>query len=147
MVKKGIKSTIVVLLLLGIFTGLAAATSYLEPSDLMNYKSTSNKDISVPYGTSTTYSCTIGSTSSDVDWCKFASSVGDHQQLFIDADAYLNYIAGYMISPQNQQLGWVSYMNGNSGPAYAVATTTYLKFLNEKSRTGRYYFYLTRSAS
>lgn len=147
MKSKRIKLMFVALMLLGIFAGVAAATSYIEPPDLMNYKSTSNAAINVPYGTSTTYSCTIGSTSSDVDWCKFTNRVGDHQQLFIDADAYLNYIAGYMISPQNQQLARVSYRYGNSGPGIAVATTTYLDFLNENSRTGRYYFYLTRSTS
>lgn len=98
-------------------------------------------------GTSTVYGCTISPASSDIDWCKFACDDDNHLQLCIDRDAYLNYIAGYIISPQNQQLGRVSYMNGNYGPAYADGSTTYLKFLNENSRIGSYYFYLTRSTS
>ena len=95
MKSKTIKSTIVVLMLLSIFTGLAAAIDdiYLEDEeDLPNDRDNVSSSISLPYGSSDIYHANIN-PGSDEDWCKANCNSGDHFDILIDSGAYRNYIS------------------------------------------------------
>lgn len=100
MKSKTIKSTIVVLMLLSIFTGLAAAIDdiYLEAEeDLLPDKKIDIPDdsyIFLPYGSSDIYHANID-TDEDIDWCKADCISGDHFVIFIDGGAYNAYVAYY----------------------------------------------------
>jgi hypothetical protein len=90
MKSKSIKLTFVVLMLLSIFTGLAAADTYLEPGDLSNSKSGATL-ISLPIGTSDVFHANINS-GSDLDWVKANVNAGNYIDILLNAGAYNAYV-------------------------------------------------------
>ncbi|HII00977.1 TPA: hypothetical protein HA351_04750 [Methanosarcinaceae archaeon] len=104
MIKKSIKSTVVVLLLLGTFTGLAAAVDdiYLEEEDDLpdtRAQIPSQAFVDFPYGASDIYHANIDDDEDD-DWFKAACISGDHFDILIDSGAYNGYV-GYFAEDQN----------------------------------------------
>jgi hypothetical protein len=147
MIKKSIKSTIVVLLLLGTFTGLAAANTHLEPPDLDNAKAFENDIISCPYGASDVFVASI-SPGSDIDWCKAGTKSGDRMRLFIDADAYNNYVGGYTYTPSLSLVERMSLRYGNTGTGIINTSPLYIKFVNDYSNSySNYQFYFVRTTT
>lgn len=123
MIKKSIKSTVVVLLLLGTFTGLAAAVDdkYLETqNDLPNERNQIPYDafVDFPYGASDVYHANIDDDEDD-DWFKSACVSGDHFDILIDSGAYNGYV-GYFAEDQysNDVLYYGKSFQGGSGDIY-----------------------------
>ncbi|WP_048172195.1 hypothetical protein [Methanosarcina siciliae] len=147
MIKKSIKSTIFVLLLLGTLTGLAAADDHLEPPDLDDTKSFGNDIIDCPYGTSDTFVASI-SPGDDIDWCKAGTKIGDRMRLFISADAYNSYVAGYTYTPSLTLVERLSKRYGDTGTGIINTSPLYIKFVNDYSNSySNYKFYFVRTTS
>lgn len=133
MIAKSIKSTIVVLLLLGTFTGLAAAVDdiYLEPNDLPNLKSgiPAQNFIDFPYGASDIYHANIN-TGSDIDWVKANVNAGNYIDILLDADAYNAYVYYRAENPDGSlvvQYGKKAYFSARGS---LTASPVYVKFGN-----------------
>jgi len=104
MIKKSIKSTVVVLLLLGTLTGLAAAVEDIdleEDDDLPDTRAEipSQTFVNFPYGASDVYHANIDDNGDD-DWFKSACVSGDHFTILIDSGAFKGQVA-YFAEDEN----------------------------------------------
>lgn len=140
MLKKGLKSTIVVLLLLGIFTGLAAADTYLEPGELSSSKSGA-RQISCPIGTSDIYHANIN-PGSDVDWVKASVTSGNHVDILLDVDALRGYVSLRGVNPDNSLVQRYS-ISGGGGDGYVDGSPLSIRFKDDRSVTYNDYQFIT----
>jgi hypothetical protein len=147
MKSKSIKLTLAVLMLLSVFTGLAAADTHLEPPDLDNAKAFGNDIINCPYGTSDEFVASI-SPGSDIDWCKAGTNIGDRMRLFISATAYTNYVGGYTYTPSLSLVERRSKRYGDTGTGIINTSPLYTKFVNDYSNSySNYKFYFVRTTT
>ncbi|MCO5382968.1 MAG: hypothetical protein NHB15_13500 [Methanosarcina barkeri] len=147
MIKRGIKSTIVVLLLLGIFTGLAAAITdvYMENSGDVTDTRSSAVTINCPTGTSNVYHANINS-GSDVDWFKASIPYSSSITMFIDSDAYQNYVSGQGENSGGSLITRTSLRYGPDGTHFVTSSPVYFKLKNDYSRVhSDYQFFVQRS--
>lgn len=141
MIKKGIKSTIVVLLLLGIFTGLAAADTYLEPNELSSDKSGA-RQIICPIGTSDIYHANIN-PGQDIDWVKASVTSGNHVDILLDVSALNGYVSLRGENPDGSIVQTYSKLSGGSGSGYVNGSPLSIKFKDDNLVTYNDYKFIT----
>lgn len=134
MIKKSIKSTIFVLLILGTFTGLAAAVDDIEletQNDLPNERNQipSNSFVDFPYGASDVYHANID-TRSDIDWVKAGVNAGDYIDILVDTDAYNAYIYYRAENPDGSLVLQYGKKTNFSARGSLTASPVYVKFGN-----------------
>lgn len=147
MIKKSIKSTIVVLLLLGTFTGLAAAITdrYMEESGDVTDTRSSAVWINCPSGTSDVYHANIN-PGSDVDWFRSGIPYSSSITVFIDSDAYQNYVSGQGENSDGSLITRTSLRYGSAGTHFVTYSPVYFKLKNDYSRVhSDYQFFVQRS--
>ncbi len=147
MIKRSIKSTIVVLLLLGIFTGSAAAIQdiYMEQSGDVTGVRSDAPLISCPYGTSDIFHANVN-PGSDVDWYKANMAYSNSIDVMIDRPAYDDYVSGQAENSGGSLITRTSLRYGGAGTHFVTTPPVYIKLKNDYSRThSDYQFYIKRS--
>jgi hypothetical protein len=140
MIKTGIKPTIIVLLLLGVLTGLAAADTYLEPDELSSSKSGA-RQISCPIGTSDIYHANIN-PGQDIDWVKASVVSGNHVDVLLDTYALNGYVSLRAENPDNSIVQTYS-ISGRSGNGYVNGSPLSIRFKDDNLVSYNDYQFIT----